>query len=143
VLAKAGVGYSVLEFDSRQFDESDHSKKEKRTMRSILIATASVALFAGLCLAETFTGKLVDASCVAQKTATSCAPTDSTTMYAIDVSGKIYRLDDSGNTKAADAIKNQANRESSPDSAKKAERTARVSGTLDGDVIKVETIEVR
>jgi hypothetical protein len=64
-------------------------------------------------------------------------------MYAIDVSGKIYKLDDSGNTKAADAIKNQANRESSPDSAKKAERTARVSGTLDGDVIKVETIEVR
>jgi hypothetical protein len=112
-------------------------------MRSILIATACVAVFAGLCLAETFTGKLVDASCVAQKASTSCTPTDSTTMYAIDISGKIYKLDDSGNTKAADALKNQANRESNPDATKKAAPTARVSGTLDGDVIKVETIEVR
>ena len=113
-------------------------------MRSILIATASIAVFAGLCLAETFTGKLVDASCAAQqKASSSCTPTDSTTMYAIDVSGKIYKLDDTGNAKAADAIKNQANRQSNPDSTKKADLTARVSGTVDGDVIKVDTIEVR
>jgi hypothetical protein len=113
-------------------------------MRSILIATACVAVFAGLCLAETFTGKLIDASCAAQqKGTTSCSPTDSTTMYAIDVSGKVYKLDDSGNAKVADALKNQANRDANPDATKKAALTARINGTLDGDVLKVDTVEVR
>jgi len=113
-------------------------------MRSILIATACVAMFACLGLAETFNGKLIDASCVAQQKASdSCAPTDSTTMYALDVSGKVYKLDDTGNGKAADAIKNQANRQANPDSTKKTVVAAKVNGTLDGDVIKVDTIEVR
>jgi hypothetical protein len=113
-------------------------------MRTILIATGCVAVFAGLCLAETFNGKLIDASCATQQQASSsCTPTASTTMYAIDVSGKIYKLDDSGNAKAADAMKNQANRESNPDSTKKTAVTARVNGTLEGEIIKVETIEVR
>jgi hypothetical protein len=64
-------------------------------------------------------------------------------MYAIEVSGKVYKLDDTGNAKAADAIKNQANRESNPGSAKKSGFTASVHGTLQGEVIKVESIEVR
>lgn len=114
-------------------------------MRSILTTTACVLLFAGLCLAETFNGKLIDASCAnQQQTATAaCNPTSSTTAFALDVSGKMYRLDDTGNAKAAEALKSQANRESNPDSAEKAAVTARVKGTLEGDIIKVETIQVR
>jgi hypothetical protein len=113
-------------------------------MRSILIATACIVVFAGLSLADTFSGKLIDATCVAQQQpAASCSATASTTAYAIDVSGKIYKLDDTGNAKAADALKNQANRESNPNSTEKSATMARVKGTLEGDVIKVESIEVR
>jgi hypothetical protein len=114
-------------------------------MRSILTTTACVLVFAGLCLAETFNGKLIDASCASQQQATAaCAPNSSTTAFALEVSGKVYKLDDTGNSKAAEALKNQANRESNPDSAAaKSAVAARVKGTLEGDIIKVDTIEVR
>lgn len=113
-------------------------------MRSILVTIACGFVFAGLCLAETFNGKLIDASCASQQQSTAtCAPTSSTTAFALEVSGKLYKLDDTGNSKAAEALKSQANRESNPDSAQQAAVTARVRGTLEGDILKVEAIQVR
>jgi len=114
-------------------------------MRRILTATACVALFAGLCLAETFTGKLIDASCAEQQqSATACTPNASTTAYAIEVAGKMYKLDADGNAKAADALKNRADRAADPDAAAKSEGVkARVKGTLEGSTLKVDSIEVQ
>lgn len=114
-------------------------------MRSILTATACVALFAGLGLAETFTGRLVDASCAEQQqqSASACTPTASTTAYAIIVSGKMYTLDDNGNAKAAEALKDRADRMSDPNATRKTAVIARVSGTLDGSTLKVEAIAVQ
>ena len=110
-------------------------------MRSILIATACAVLFAAVCLAETFKGKLIDASCAEQQqSAGTCSPTPSTTAYAIDVSGKVYRLDADGNMKAAEAVKSRA---SDPNAVAKSDIKATVKGTLDGATLKVESIEVQ
>jgi len=115
-------------------------------MRRLLTCCAFVAVFTGLALAENWTGKLVDASCAAdqQKAATSCDPTSSTTAFAIVVSGKAYKLDDAGNTKAAEAMKNRADRSTNPNAPPTTTVTAKVTGTKDGDnTLKVETIEVQ
>ncbi len=84
----------------------------------------------GLCYAENFSGKLMDASCYntnkvaskesGHKTYTSiaktCAPTASTSMFAVRVTGSArgadvgntIKLDDSGNAKAAAALQSGA-----------------------------------
>jgi hypothetical protein len=114
-------------------------------MRRILTASACVALFAGLALAETFTGKLIDASCAQQQqSANSCIPNASTTAYAIDVSGKVYQLDADGNAKAAEALKSRADRMGDPNGTAKTDQVrARVKGTLEGGTLKVDSIEVQ
>jgi hypothetical protein len=114
-------------------------------MRRILTASACVALFAGLALAETFTGKLIDASCAQQQqSANSCIPNASTTAYAIDVSGKVYQLDADGNAKAAEALKSRADRMAEPNGPAKTDQVrARVKGTLEGGTLKVDSIEVQ
>ena len=55
--------------------------------------------------------------------------------------GKMVKLDASGNSKAADALKNNADRSKNPDSKKVV--TAKVTGSLSGDTIQVEAIEVQ
>jgi hypothetical protein len=113
-------------------------------MRSILVVTACAVVFAAVCLAETFKGKLIDASCAEQQqSAGTCSPTPSTTAYAIDVSGKVYRLDADGNTKATEAVKNRAERASDPNAIARTDIRATVKGTLDGGTLKVESIEVQ
>jgi hypothetical protein len=114
-------------------------------MRSILTATALVALFAALGLAESFSGRLIDASCAEQeRAAAACTPTSSTTAFAVQVSaGKIYKLDADGNAKAAEALKNRADRQAEPNATQKSAIVARVNGTLEGNTIKVESIEVQ
>ncbi len=112
-------------------------------MRKILVSCAFVTLFAALAFAESFSGTLLDASCYSQqKSATACAASGSTTAFALSVSGKVYNLDDAGNTKAAAAMKNRADR-STDQSAQKTPTAATVTGTQDGDTIKVESIQVQ
>ena len=113
-------------------------------MRSILTMCAGAALFCGLALAENWTGRLVDASCYdQQKSATACDPTGSTTMFALVSSGQAYRLDDNGNRKAAEALKNRADRSADPNAPGGKQVVAKVTGTKEGDTIKVDTIDVR
>ena len=114
-------------------------------MRRILTLCAFVALFSTLALAETWTGRLVDASCVEQqKAATTCDPTSSTTTFAIVVSGKAYKFDDAGNTKTMDALKGRADRSSDPNKPPSPQISAKVTGSKDGDnTLKVEAIEVQ
>jgi hypothetical protein len=114
-------------------------------MRRVLRVTAFVAFVSALAYAESWTGKLVDASCADQQKNAACAPTASTASFAIQASGKTMKLDAEGNRKAAAALRernNGANRAQDPKSVA-TEVTATVSGTMSGDEIKVESIQVQ
>jgi hypothetical protein len=125
--------------------------KGKRDMRRILTLCACVAVFSALALAESWTGRLVDASCIdqqkgQQKTEATCDPTSSTTMFALEVSGKVHKFDDAGNAKAAEALKSRADRSANPNNPAAPPSTkiaAKVTGTKEGENLKVEAIEVQ
>src|SRR6266581_4388332 len=76
-------------------------------MRSIVKLVALAAICAAFACAESWSGRLLDASCVDQQKAPSCDPTTATVTFAINVSGKIYKLDDAGNAKAVEAMKSR------------------------------------
>ena len=113
-------------------------------MRRILTLSAVVLFVSAMAFAETYTGKLVDARCAEQQKTASCSPTATTTAFAIQASGKMLKLDADGNKKAAAALKesgDSADRAKDP-SAQDSQVTATVEGTLNGDELKVDTIEV-
>jgi hypothetical protein len=110
----------------------------------MLTIAASVAFFSALALAETWSGKLFDAVCMEQQKGMQvCSPTATTTAFLILVDGKSFKLDDTGNTKAAEALKNRADRTAPGSPEITPDVTAKVSGTKDGEIIKVDTIEVK
>ena len=112
-------------------------------MRKLYLLCASISVFAGLALAEDWTGRLVDASCYAQDKSKPCDASSSTTSFLLDVNGKTYKLDASGNSKAATAIKNRADR-SAPGAAGAGAVNAKVTGSMEGtDSIKVDRIDVQ
>ncbi len=113
-------------------------------MRRLTILFALVAAFMGLALAENWTGKLLDAACYDQeKGAKPCDATATTATFAVNVSGKVFKLDEAGNAKAAEAIKSHADRSADPSRAASGGVSAKVTGTMEGQTIKVESIEVR
>jgi len=113
-------------------------------MRRLTILLVIALAFTGLALADNFTGKLLDAACYDQaKGAKPCDATATTASFAVNVSGRVYKLDDAGNAKAAEAIKSRADRSADPSKATSGEISAKVTGTMEGQTIKVETIEVR
>jgi len=103
---------------------------------SIATVFVMVATFAS---AQTWTGRLVDAVCKASNEGqdsftASCAATKETHLFAIELpDGKVLNLNAAGNEKASGAIKD----------LQKAELRATVSGSLEGQMVKVETIEIR
>ena len=113
-------------------------------MHRLTILLAMVLAFTGLALAENFNGKLIDAACYAQeKGAKPCDATATTSSFAVNVGGQVYNLDAAGNSKAAEALKSRADRSADPSKATSGEVTARITGTMDGQTIKVQSIEVR
>ncbi len=113
-------------------------------MRKALRVTALLAFVGVIAYAESWTGKLVDASCADQQKNAACAPTASTASFAIQSAGKTLKLDAEGNKKAMEALKERntgANRAQNPNAP--TEVTATVSGTMSGDEIKVESIQVQ
>ena len=113
-------------------------------MRIISTTCALLLIFAGLAFAETWTGKLVDANCAEQDKTAACTPTSSTTAFALSAEGKMLKLDAAGNTKAAEALKSRADRAKDPAApTKETEVRATVSGTLEGDTVKVESISLQ
>ena len=89
--------------------------------------------------AESWTSKLVDAVCKVSSEAENlsgavCAVTPATHLFAIQLSNtKVLNLDAAGNEKAANAVKN----------VKKTNPRAIVTGSLEGLMVRVETIEVQ
>ena len=115
-------------------------------MKTIAKLGLALGVFAAMSYAENWTGKLIDAAChdksqqnPAESKQTSdlasCDATAATTSFAIQTSdGKVYKLDASGNAKAATALRGN------PDNKTP---TATVSGSMEGQTVKVDSISVR
>lgn len=101
---------------------------------------AKIGLALSLCsmcaFAETYNGKLIDATCEAKQgkqQTQECSPTASTLSFAIQTAdGKVMKLDSNGNTRAAAAIKKDVTK-----------NNATVSGSFDGQMLRVETLDVQ
>jgi hypothetical protein len=112
-------------------------------MRRVFTIATTAAFFAALALAENLTGNLLDTSCLDQKKeVASCQANGTTTTFALQVSSKTYRLDDVGNQKAILALKERADRSTDPTAAA-APVNAKITGTRDGEILKVDSIEVQ
>lgn len=102
------------------------------------IATLFV-MAATFVFADSWTGRLVDAACKVSNqgsdaSMSSCPVTNATHLFAIELAdAKVLILDAAGNEKAADAIKNTP----------KTDLHATVTGSLDGQTVKVEKIEIQ
>jgi hypothetical protein len=103
---------------------------------------ASLAIFvvAGFpASAETWAGNLIDAVCMTSDegrdfSRAGCAATSATHLFAIELSdSKMLSLDAAGNEKAASAVKN----------IRKTNPRAIVTGSLEGLMVRVETIEIQ
>ncbi len=103
-------------------------------MKKILFA---FSLFSIAAFAETWSGTVVDVACHGKDLAThakKCAIACSKSGYGlVTAEGKFVKFDESGNAKALEAIKA---------TTKDKDLKASVSGTMDGDVIKVESISI-
>src|SRR6266851_3794142 len=73
-------------------------------MKTIAKAVSVLCLGSVLCLAESWSGKVVDAACKDQAQApAACEPTASTAVFGIELSdGKVLKLDNAGNAKATE-----------------------------------------
>ncbi len=98
---------------------------------------ALIAIFASVGFAETWNGTLVDVMCKNQDLAghtTKCAISCSKSGYGLVLAdGKFVKFDESGNAKALAALKA---------SKKEKDLKAKVSGTLDGETVQVESVEL-
>lgn len=88
--------------------------------------------------AETWTGTLVDVMCKGKDLSshtTKCAVACAKGGYGLVLSdGKFLKLDEMGNAKALTALKG---------SAKEKDLKARVTGTTEDELIKVQTVELQ
>jgi hypothetical protein len=111
-------------------------------MKHLLRLSAVAGMFALFAFAENYSGRLLDATCIEQGKSKVCDPTSTSTNFALNVDGKIYRLDDAGNAKAVEALKNRADRQKDPGLPVNTV-TAKVAGTKEGEVLRVDAIEVQ
>jgi hypothetical protein len=115
-------------------------------MKKIAKLVLALGVFATLGYAESWTGKLIDAACHdrsqqnpadpnSKSEIASCEASGSTTSFALQTAdGKVYKLDAAGNAKASTALKgNPANKAPS----------AEISGSMEGQTVKVDSISVR
>ena len=112
-----------------------------------------LAVFSAVALAESWSGQLADAKCAAEQKGAACTPTDATVSFILTADGKAYKLDDAGNKKAAEALRNRADRSKEPNTpnapnapnaaASASPVSVNVTGALEGDTIKVEMITVQ
>lgn len=107
-------------------------------MKRILLLSAALPLLAIGAVAETWTGTLVDVMCKGKdlsshtaKCAVSCAKSG----YGLVLSdGKFVKFDEGGNAKALAALKS---------TDKEKDLKAKVSGSLDGDTVRVSSIDLQ
>jgi hypothetical protein len=120
------------------------SLEEEKNMQRILSILAFSAVFSMLALADSWSGRLIDANCYnQQKKADGCDAMSSTTAFALEVSGKVYKFDAGGNSKATTALKSRADRAADPNKPQSNQVMAKVDGTEKGGTIAVENIDVQ
>jgi len=106
-------------------------------MVAMKLAFFALALATAASAAD-FTGTVVDVMCRGKDLAShtrDCAITCSRSGYGlVTTDGKFLKFDEGGNAQALVALKK---------SAKEKDLKAKVTGTLDGDVLKVEAIEIQ
>jgi len=102
-------------------------------MKRFLLA---LCVLSPLAAADSFTGTVVDVMCRGKDLAShtrECAVTCSKSGYGlVTADGKFLKFDESGNARTLSALKKLT---------KDKDLKAKVSGTLNGDVLKVEAIE--
>jgi hypothetical protein len=107
-------------------------------MRCIIRFAAATALFSACALADSWTGTVVDVMCKGKDLAghtRQCAIGCSKSGYGLVLQdGKFIKFDEKGNAKTLSALKA---------SSKDKDLKAKVNGTLDGEVLKVESIELQ
>ena len=115
-------------------------------MKTIVKLGLALGMLAAISYGETWTGKLLDANCQDRSqqnpadskekgNLTACAATPSTGSFALETSdGNVYKLDPAGNSKAATALRGNPDNKSP---------IADVSGVLEGQILKVDSISVR
>lgn len=105
-------------------------------MKRMLIPAVMLIALTALASAETFTGTVVDVMCKGKDLAShtrDCAISCSKSGFGlVQANGKFLKFDESGNARALSLLK-----KNSQDKDLK----AKVTGTLDGPVLNVETIE--
>lgn len=112
-----------------------------RMTLSLLMLSMSLSTLA---LADSWSGKLVDAVCYDKQQSTAgCDATSATKTFALDVSGKVFKFDESSNAKAATALKNRADRAADPTKPQSTEIKAKVDGTESSGMIVAAAIEVQ
>lgn len=107
-------------------------------MKRILLLSIALPLLTIGAFAETWTGTLVDVMCKGKdlsshtaKCAVSCAKSG----YGLVLSdGKFVKFDEGGNAKALVALKS---------TDKEKDLKAKVSGSLDGDTVRVSSIDLQ
>ena len=96
----------------------------------------ALAILAPLAAADSFSGTVVDVMCRGKDLASharECAVTCSKSGYGlVTADGKFLKFDESGNARALSALKKLT---------KEKDLKAKVSGTVSGDVLKVESID--
>jgi len=100
-------------------------------------AAGLLAIFSSLAFAETWSGTLVDVMCKKQDLAshtTSCAIKCAKSGYGLVMAdGKFVKFDEAGNAKALAALKA---------TTKEKDLKAKVTGTLDGETVQVESVNL-
>lgn len=106
-------------------------------MRRLLCSGAAVLLFAATGFAATFSGIVIDSNCKSRDAAThtkACAERCARSGFGlVTADGKFLKFDEAGNAKALAALK------ATP---KDKDLKATVTGTAEGDMIKVASIRI-
>jgi hypothetical protein len=107
-------------------------------MKRVLLLSAVAAALSVGAFGETLNGTLVDVMCKGKDLSshtTKCAVGCAKSGYGLVLSdGKFLKFDEGGNAKALAALKS---------TDKEKDLKAKVSGSLDGDVVKVSLIELQ
>jgi len=107
-------------------------------MKRILMLCAGLSLLSVGAFAESCSGTLVDVMCKGKDLAghtTKCAVSCAKGGYGLVLSdGKFVKFDEAGNAKALMTLKA---------TSKEKDLKAKVNGTLDGDTVKVSSIELQ
>lgn len=106
-------------------------------MKRIVLCGIAFSLFSMAALAETYSGTVVDVMCKGKdlsshtkECALSCAKSG---FGLVTADGKFLKFDEDGNAKALEAIKA---------TDKEKDLKAKVTGEMDNDTLKVESIEL-